>query len=201
MHDPEVQPWHDKAEQIHNLIYERLSGEYPRNLRSVLLIGYSQAILQYHGAILLLQSHRIYGSAARALHRPLAEAVARALWIYIQVRDQELEQVEKKKYRFPSFRCMMKYLDRRFATESLFETLSADWKGMCGLTHTGMEQITQQFDDEGHARPVYDPAQVINSIQSATAVLVLYAVPMAHYFEKADVAVEISTAYSNLFSQ
>jgi hypothetical protein len=77
-HDPEVQPWHDKAAEINNLVYSKLAGDYSRNLRSTLLIGYSQAILQYHDAILVLQSHRTLGSAARALHRPLVEAVARA---------------------------------------------------------------------------------------------------------------------------
>jgi hypothetical protein len=197
-HDPEVQPWHDKAAEINNLVYSKLAGDYSRNLRSTLLIGYSQAILQYHDAILVLQSHRTLGSAARALHRPLVEAVARALWIYVQ-RDQDLEQVEKQDYRYPSFKCMMKYLDQRFESEKLFATLSDDWKYLCGLTHTGMEQITQQFDDQGHARPVYDPAQVINSIQSATAVLVIYAVPMVHYFEKPDAAGEINAAYQSLF--
>jgi hypothetical protein len=200
MHDPEVQPWHDKAMQIHDLVYSKLTGEYARSLRSILLIGYSQTILQYHGGILVLQAQRTLDSAARALHRPLVEAVARALWIYAQVREQDLEQVEKKKYRYPTFKCMMKYFDHRFNSEGLFATLSDDWKGLCGFTHTGMEQITQQFDDEGHARPIYDPAQVINSIQSATAILVLYAVPMAHYFERPDAAGEISAAYQSLFN-
>lgn len=94
---------------------------------------------------------------------------------------------------------MMLYLDRRFATEDMFATLAGDWKGMCGLTHTGIEQTVQQFDDEGNARPVYDSAQIINSIQSATAILVLFAIPIAHYFGKPEAAKEISDAYNTKF--
>jgi hypothetical protein len=123
MHDPEVQPWHDKAMHIHDLVYSKSTGEYPRSLRSVLLIGYSQAILQYHAAILLLQAQRTLGSAVRQFMDILnfldklayeegrmllrnvksskrIEAQRRRWWIAHIILDDDLAALLLKKVRF-----------------------------------------------------------------------------------------------------
>jgi hypothetical protein len=201
MHDPEVREWHDRASQIHDLVYSKLTGGYERDLRTTLLIGYCQAIMQYHAAILKLWQMRTLPSPARALHRSLAEASVRCLWVFIRMSDEDIEALRNHRYAFPAFRCMVAILDSAFAADGLFAIPGEDWKGMCGFTHTGIEQITHQFDEEGYARPVYDPPAVTNAIQSATAVLVAFSIPMAHYFGKPAAAREISDAYVSAFGQ
>jgi hypothetical protein len=102
--------------------------------------------LHHCDSILLLFQTGVNDASAEALMRPMIESVLRLAWVV--ENEQRALQVTTKTTRFPKLSVLFRRLDQ----SSSKKTLTA-LPALHGLTHAGMEQLTQYFSGEETSKP------------------------------------------------
>src|SRR5439155_2971804 len=93
--NPEVEKHLQQVEQAINKAKELLSRQkYPDDLRTLIVAGFIDQMIEHHEAMLVLIRAGKVGSAF-ALARSIFESMYRGMWINFVATDQEIEQFEK----------------------------------------------------------------------------------------------------------
>jgi hypothetical protein len=145
---------------------------YPDNLRTVVVIGFLDQMVEHHGAMLLLIRNGQVGSAF-ALARSIVESMFRGLWINLPATDPEIAAFERDDeipLRMPA---LSQAIDQAYGAGDLFEDLkNRGWAALCSYTHTGILQLGRRFT--GHnVQPAYNEAEIFEVTTTATTCILL----------------------------
>jgi len=126
---------------IHEILPLSVRDTAPASIVGALLT----VSLQHCDSILLLLQTGVNDASAEALMRPMIESVLRLAWAAED--EQRALQVTTKTARFPKLSALIRRLDP--SNKKAQTALPA----LHGLTHAGMEQLTQYFSGEETNKP------------------------------------------------
>jgi hypothetical protein len=189
-----------RAEKMHQLVSEQLSGAHSGGVRIVLAATFISVAMSHHKSILvLLQDDGLVGSAF-ALFRPLVEAIYRGLFTAFLANDSQVEMIRIGEGSYPRFSELAKSLDGMLNADGFFSAYSGKtWSTLCGYTHTGLEQLCQRIDSNATIRANYDLTNVNQMVNSSTAVLVVGALSLLELEGKQQAWRVVSERYMTLF--
>jgi len=151
-----------------------LSGQqFPDDLRTVILAGTVDQLIEHHASILLLIRSEKTGSAF-ALTRSVVEGMYRGLWVNFCATDRQIAKFEKDDELPLTMQGMADAIDDRYHGEGFFDDLKKrSWKAMCSYAHTGMLQLGRRFT--GHElKPAYSEGEIYEVTTTiTTAILTL----------------------------
>jgi hypothetical protein len=166
---------------FHQFILSQLSGtRYAETPRTLLALAYAAITLEHQYAILTLSRNNIRGSAL-ALLRSQVETAFRGLWAIKCAADDQVEKIGQGEDKsFPHFRDMAKVLDTAYGYEeyTYFQGIAQEWRALCGLTHSGLEQLSRRFRDDGSIGPNYPDEQIVCLLHFSPSVTAALFVPV-----------------------
>ena len=166
-----------KSEKVYSLLE---AGELPRNDRSELVYACVDVVLEHQKAVALLIENNLFGSAS-ALVRPVYETLLRALWLNGCASEQEIKDLRTDHaFEFPKRSGMLKQISKAYKTDLFSKLINEQiWKAMCSYTHTGLQQLSRRFSDDGdNITPNYGEGEVLEALYGAT-LLMLFAAHLA----------------------
>jgi hypothetical protein len=92
-------------------VEQLVTGEYVDDPRKLLLIAYTDLVLEHHQSIMILLDLQQFGSAF-SLVRVLFEAFFRAHWVSGCATDRDVEKLCRKEFIFPAMESMVTDIDR-----------------------------------------------------------------------------------------
>jgi len=145
---------------------------YPDNLRTVVVIGFLDQMVEHHEAMLSLVRNGKVGSAF-ALARSIVESMFRGLWINLPATDLELEAFERNDAIPLGMLALSQAIDRAYCAGNFFEGLkNRGWAALCSYAHTGVLQLGRRFT--GHnVQPAYNEAEIFEVTTTATTCILL----------------------------
>ena len=151
-----------------------VSGEYKDDTRGLLLISYTDLVLEHHESTMVLLEKKLYGSAF-SLVRVLFEAFFRAHWTTGCAKDADIEKLRRQEFEFPGVGKMVSEIDTAFRTDGFFEEIKKQsWKAMNSYTHSGIRQLSRRFE-QGRISPNYSEDEIKEVIDGATTAVILIA--------------------------
>ncbi len=141
--------------------------EYPDDLRTIIVAGFVDTIIEHHASVLLLICSEKIGSAF-ALLRSIFEGMYRGLWLGFCATDADIQQFKKEdKFQLTQAE-MAGAIDEKYRAEGFFADLKQRaWPALNSYAHTGMLQLERRYT--GHElKPAYDDAEISEVIISAT---------------------------------
>lgn len=136
----------------HDSVWSLLEGtELPaKSIRDRLMHGYASIILEHNESIILLIQRNLPGSAA-TLIRPLYETLIRCVWVNgCATKEQILDISVKTNFRFPKCKKMLIDISDTYSGEPFSKLINEGiWKSMCGYTHSGLQQLSRRFSNNG----------------------------------------------------
>jgi|SRR5579863_9658146 len=149
-----------------------VSGEYSDDPKVLLLIAYTDLVIDHHAAIMALLSQKHYGSAF-ALVRAQFETFMRANWVIGCASDKEAAKITVKEFEFPSMGDIVSACDKAFGTDQFFQSIKKQgWSAMNSYTHSGIRQLTRRFNN-GKVEPNYSEAEIEEVINATTTTVLL----------------------------
>lgn len=188
-----------RAQKMHQIISDTLAGNYDADTRSALFAGFMSISLCHHEAILSLLTVNRLTASALALMRPLVEAGCRGLFVKFEATDEEVEIVRTGGEPYPTFRNLIEILDNRFGTDKLFSQYGDMWKLLNDFTHTGIEQLSNRFDENGTIGSHHSEATICELINSSTSTMTRIAIPFLGSQKSPEAATIINDAYVGLY--
>jgi Family of unknown function (DUF6988) len=145
---------------------------YPDELRTAIVIGFIDQMVEHHEAMLLLIRNGKVGSAF-ALARSIVESMYRGLWVNLCANDAEIRGFEQGDKLPVNMNEMAVAIDDRYHASGFFQNLKdRSWASLCSYTHTGMLQLGRRFT--GHnVQPAYTNGEINEATTSATTCLLL----------------------------
>jgi hypothetical protein len=140
-----VDAQHSQLIELIKWIDEHTSGlSLPADDRSLLAVGCFDVALEHQGAIALLFSAELYGSAF-ALLRVLAESLVRGLWLLHCATDIEMNKFKNGKLD-KKFDQLVKEFEAKIGTPDgvLSSFKKTAWSALNGFTHTGFHQVSRR---------------------------------------------------------
>jgi hypothetical protein len=166
---------------FHQFIVSTLDkARYQETPRNLLALAYAGITLEHQYAILTLSRNNIRGSAL-ALLRPQVETAFRGLWTIKCATDDQVEAIDENGAEpFPRFRDMAKVLDTAYGCGEYeyFQGIAQEWRALCGLTHSGLEQLGRRFQDDGNVGPNYPDEQIASLLHFSASVSAAIFVPV-----------------------
>jgi hypothetical protein len=146
--------------------------KYPDDLRTVVVAGFIDQMIEHHGALLLLIRSGKVGSAF-ALVRSVFESMYRGLWINFCATDAEIQKFEKDDNITPTLADMAKAIDDKYRANGFFADLKKrGWYALNSYTHTGMLQLGRRFT--GHnLEPAYSEVEIFEVTTTATTCVLI----------------------------
>lgn len=147
---------------------------YPDTLRTVILAGCIDQMIEHHEAMLLLIRNGKVGSAF-ALARSIVESMYRGLWLNFCATDAQVEQFERKDELPLTMAEMADAIDEKYRAEGFFADLKKRaWPALNSYTHTGMLQLGRRFT--GHkVQPSYRDSETMAVTTTMTTCILLLA--------------------------
>lgn len=147
--------------------------KYPDDLRTVIVAGLIDIMIEHHEAILLLVRGGKIGSAF-ALARSVFEAMYQGMWLNFVATEKQVQRFGKKGQIPLGFGELAKAIDKGYRAHGFFSDLKRrGWKALNSYTHNGLLQLGRRFT--GHKlQPAYSDAEIIEiTTSTTTCVLVL----------------------------
>ena len=145
---------------------------YPDKLRTVILAGCIDQMIEHHEAMLLLIRNGKVGSAF-ALSRSIVESMYRGLWLNFCATDAQIAKFERKDELPLTMAEMADAIDEKYRGEGFFADLKKrTWPALCSYTHTGMLQLGRRFT--GHkVEPSYREGEIEAVTTTVTTCILL----------------------------
>jgi hypothetical protein len=145
---------------------------YPDTLRTVILAGCLDQMIEHHEAMLLLIRNGKVGSAF-ALARSIVESMYRGLWLNFCATDAQIEQFERKDELPLTMAEMADAIDEKYRAEGFFADLKKrTWPALNSYTHSGMLQLGRRFT--GHkVEPSYKDGEIAAVTTTVTTCILL----------------------------
>jgi len=148
--------------------------QYPDDLRTVLVMGFTDQMIEHHEATLLLIRSGKVGSAF-ALARSIFESAYRGLWVNFCAEHAELKQFEKDDKLPIKFNDMALAIDQKYNGDGFFEDFkNRAWPALCSDTHTGMLQLGRRFN-EHKVEPTCTDGQIYQVTTTMTTCIIMLA--------------------------
>jgi hypothetical protein len=145
---------------------------YPDDLRTVIVIGFIDQMIEHHEAMLLLIRDGKFGSAF-ALARSVVESMFRGLWINLCATDAQIEDFERKDELPLTMSEVARAIDRQYHAQGFFEDFkNRAWASLCSYTHTGLLQLGRRFSDH-NVQPAYTDAEIFEVTTTVTTCVLL----------------------------
>jgi hypothetical protein len=146
--------------------------QYKDDLRTVLVIGFIDQMIEHLEAVLLLVRSGKVGSAF-ALVRSIFESLYRGGWVLMCATDAELERFEKTDKIDFTLQEMADAIDAKTGLGKFFADLkSRGWKPLNSYTHTGLLQLGRRFT--GHkVEPSYKNQEIVEVTTMATTCVLM----------------------------
>jgi hypothetical protein len=189
----------ERAQQMHQMISDTLAGSYDGELRSTLFAGFMSVCLCHHEAILSLVKNDRLTASALALMRPLVESGCRGLFAGFEATPEQLETIRTGGEPYPPFRSLIALLDKRFNTRKLFGQYGDMWKLLNDFTHTGIDQLSNRFDENGTIGSHHSEGTICELMRSSTSTLTRVAIPFLGSLKSQDAATSINDVYIALY--
>ena len=145
---------------------------YPDDLRTVVVSGFIDQMIEHHAALLLLIRSRLVGSAF-ALVRSIVEGMYRGLWINYCATDDEIKKFEKDDQIRLTMAEMAEAIDEKYHAQGFFAAMKErGWYSLNSYAHTGMLQLGRRFT--GHDLELaYTEEQIYEVTTTATTCTLL----------------------------
>jgi hypothetical protein len=145
---------------------------YPADLRTVIVMGIVDQIIEHHESALLLIRNEKIGSSF-ALTRSIVEGMYRGMWINLCATDTQLQGFEQDDKLPVNMNQMAEQIDAAYKAGGFFEHLRArSWKALCSYAHAGMLQLGRRFSD-GNVQTAYTDEQIFQATTTATTCVLL----------------------------
>jgi len=147
---------------------------YPDDLRTVMVIGFVDQIIEHHEAMLLLIRAGKVGSAF-SLARSVVEGMYRGLWVNFVATDAEVARFERNDEIGLSMTLLAESIDAAYHARGFYVDLKQrSWDGLNSYAHTGMLQLGRRFTGANVA-PAYSDAEIFEATTSVTTCILLLA--------------------------
>ena len=145
---------------------------YPDTLRTVILAGCLDQMIEHQEAMLLLMRNGKVGSAF-ALARSIVESMYRGRWLNFCATDAQVEQFERKDELPLTMAEMADAIDEKYRAEGFFADLKKrTWPALNSYTHSGMLQLGRRFT--GHkVEPSYKDGEIAAVTTTVTTCILL----------------------------
>jgi hypothetical protein len=187
----EIKAHLNKLEQVIETAKGMLSRyEYADDLRTVLVAGSIDQMIEHHEATLqLIRSGKI--GSAFALARSIFEGLYRGAWILMCATDAELGRFKKEDKLPRKMPELAKALDAKAELGSFFvDLLDRGWRALNSYTHTGLLQLGRRFT--GHKlEPAYSDGEIVEITTATTTCVLLLVRPFFAHHRHDDDAKEI----------
>jgi len=161
-----------RAEDYRERVGALVSGEYSDETKVLLLIAYTDLVIEHHGSIMLLLKESHYGSAF-ALVRIQYEAFMRANWVIGCTTDNQVKKIAAKEFEFPPMSDIVSACDKAFGTDQFFQGIKKQaWEAMNSYTHSGIRQLTRRFN-AAKVEPNYTDGEIKEVIDATTTTVLL----------------------------
>ena len=153
---------------------KRLLGlnKYPDDTRTVIVIGFTDQVIEHHESMLVLIRAGKVGSAF-ALARSLVEAMYRGMWINFCATTGEVERFARTDNIGLNMTELARANDAGYRAGDLFEDLKhRSWDALNSYTHTGMLQLGRRFT-EHRVEPSYTDAQIFEITTAVTTCVLM----------------------------
>jgi hypothetical protein len=145
---------------------------YPDELRTVMVIGFIDQIIEHHEAMLLLVHADKVGSAF-ALARSAVEGMYRGLWINFAASDAQVGRFERNDDIGFSMTELARSIDAAYQAEHFFENLKIrSWDALNSYAHTGVLQLGRRFR-EHNVEPAYTDGEIFEITTAVTTCILL----------------------------
>jgi hypothetical protein len=142
------------------------------DLRTLIVIGFIDQMIEHHRAMLLLVRNGKVGSAF-AMARSIVESMFRGLWINFCATNAEIEEFERKDELPLNMSQMAHAIDEKYRAQGFFENFrKRSWASLCSYTHTGLFQLGRRFTGE-NLEPAYSDEEIREAITSVTTCILL----------------------------
>jgi len=147
---------------------------YPDDLRTLILAGTIDQLIEHHAAVLLLVRSEKVGSAF-ALSRSIIEGMYRGLWLNFCATNDEVKTFEREDKLPLKMNSIAAAIDEKYRAEEFFDDLrKRAWPALCSYAHTGMLQLGRRFTGN-QLRPSYREAEIYEVTTAATTALLTLA--------------------------
>ncbi|RZU40330.1 DUF6988 family protein [Edaphobacter modestus] len=175
-------------------IWELLQEVESNDKRSNAVLRFVSVALQHHHSILVLMKYGSNDSSALALLRPLKDTCERGTWVASLASDEQIEHLLRGELDFQSINAG-KHLEEKHGVG-----LSKDIRKILhGLTHTGNEQLSNQFSERGQFESAFDIPVLVGAIRSATVGLMMLTVNACVAAKREDVALRAFSLFTGIF--
>lgn len=163
--DNEIQKNHQLLEKIDKLLhdFEIMSDDKRGNL----FVGYYKTALSHFYAIEILTKEKIYNSSF-ALLRSLFESLVRGTYLRDCLSCEKIEKLHSGDDNniFPNMANMVSKIDEVHDLNYFCSRKDATWKMMNDYTHTGVNQLSRNFNDETEEiEPNFSDEEICASLQ------------------------------------
>jgi hypothetical protein len=143
----------------------------PNGIRIQMFSGFLSIVFEHHDSTLRLLETGDNDASAFALARILLETFYRGFWMYLCASDTQVEQIRTGEEPYPKFIEMTEQVDQALKGTGKLKLEGPIWRFLCGLTHSGSEQLARRFNNEGVLVPNYPLPEVLLILSSATMLL------------------------------
>jgi hypothetical protein len=177
-----------RATRTHDLILElHPRGTFRGTIRNRFFHVLCDLTIEHLGAIIhLVRTEQHYGSAF-ALLRPLIESCLRGFWLLYVAADERVMLIAKRQKDFPAFKdvrsLVEKHFEERGGVPGLFVMKQEFVNALHGLTHSGVEQLINRFDENLEIRPHYSDTDLVNMLDQASRFTVMAGIARIQHVE------------------
>jgi len=165
----------------------------PGGYRLNLIFAYFLLALEHQRAIASLVDLELRGPAF-ALFRSQVETAFRCLWVGRVATDQQIEDIARNGAEpFGTFKEMVQKVNEAYQADGRLQITAEGWKTLNGLTHSGREQLTRQFREDGTFAPNYadDETETLLEFSGEFSIAIAFCIFHANGFDEKYKALEL----------
>jgi hypothetical protein len=164
--------------------------------------GFLTILFEHHDSTLRLLETGNNDASAFALARILLETFYRGFWMYFCASNDQVEQIRTGEEPYPKkFITMTEQVDQALKGTGKFKLEGPIWRSLCGLTHSGSEQLVRRFDAKGTLVPSYPLREVLDILSSATMLVSIMSSLYCFASKRKEDAKQINELWKTLFGE
>jgi hypothetical protein len=164
----------------------------------VAIYGAYFSIAHEHFASMLLLLRQHHPASAATLARPHFEACFRGMWVNLKATDPEVDKLFAwKAPTFPSMATILDDIDAGYGAEGALKLFQIHWNTLCGLTHTGVEQLSRRFSDTG-IQSAFTDEDLVKIMTLTASAATATVVPLLGISGKTQAAADLQRVHASL---
>jgi hypothetical protein len=173
------------SKSFHEIVHT-LPNEWADDGRTAAFYALQSIGLEHLRAIIMLCESGVAVGSAMALFRPMADAIARAEWLFFCADDAILAQFWNNEFQFPGIKYKFENLamavDSKLGGGDRLSSYGKHYKNFSDWTHGGFLATALRFSKTGDIEPSYSDRHIRLLLGSAVAFLQMHVRQMADAF-------------------